>query len=244
VGQDEQVSGPRKLLLAAGLIILVVAIGSVPVPVPVPLANWRAPSAPLTGCPLLRKVYAHTVTSANHGSISALIIGDSWSAGLGLHDTDVTVATWLAADAGWNARIDAFSGSGFVNTTVCGDEKYAGRTSKLRVNDQNLVFQGGLNDVNTAGQVSQLAGDAADAIAKAAARAPATAIIVVGPPIVPARSAALVRAADADLATVCKAAGVTYVSTLGWQGEMQPDGLHPSAAGAKSYAAYVTARLR
>ena len=232
-------SGARRLLLAAALLLLVVAIGWEPV------RNWRTAARPLPKqCELFRNIYAHTVRAADHGSTSALVIGDSWSAGLKQPDTTITVATWLATDVGWDARIDAFSGSGFVNPGPCGDEKYAARTSEVRPTDENVVFQGGLNDVNTPGQEAQLAGDAAATLKKAAARAPTASIIVVGPPLVPARSDELVRAADRDLAAVCRSAGVTYVSTLGWKGPLLSDGLHPTAAGSKSFAAFIAARLR
>jgi acyl-CoA thioesterase I len=238
VGENKAVSGARKLLLAAACVILIVAIGWIPV------QNWRAGPAKQSGCELLRAIADHTVKSADHGMIPALIIGDSWSAGLGQPDTNVTVATWLAADLGWNARINAFSGSGFVNASACGDQNYALRTPRIQVTDRNVLFQGGLNDVNSVGQERKLIHAAAEVVAKAIARAPTAAIILVGPPYVPARSAALVKAADRDLAAVCRFAGVTYVSTLGWKGDLQPDGLHPSAAGSRSYAAYVAAKLR
>lgn len=164
-----------------------------------------------------------------------LVIGDSYSAGLGLDDA---ASSWPSRLAG-TVHVAGFSGSGFSRSaSPCGPVSFAARaTAALADSPASLVVvEGGLNDFDqtaaavTAGfdrLMSVLAGHR---------------VVVVGPVSAPAR-AGRVPAVDALLADLSASYGVDYVSTTALDLPYLDDRLHLTPAGHETFGDYVADRI-
>lgn len=164
-----------------------------------------------------------------------LVIGDSYSAGLGLGDPS---ASWPSRLPG-TVHVAGFSGSGFSRSaSPCGEVSFAARAAgAVREAGASLVVvQGGLNDVDqtptaiTAG-FERLMGALAGRT-----------VVVVGPVSAPAR-AGRVPAVDALLARLSASHGATYVSTTGLDLPYLEDRLHLTPAGHEAFGEYVARRV-
>lgn len=163
-----------------------------------------------------------------------VVIGDSWSAGLGLDDPD---DAWTSRIPG-RAHVDAFSGSGFSRfASPCDGAAFGDRAARAVAGGADLVLvEGGLNDVDQPLR-SVRAGFAA--VMRALDGAP---VVVVGPASAPARAHGVERV-DALLERLAEAHGATYVSTLGLTLSYLDDGLHLTAEGHRDFGDFVASEM-
>jgi acyl-CoA thioesterase-1 len=158
-----------------------------------------------------------------------VVIGDSWSAGLGLdHPAD----SWPSRLAG-SVHVAGFSGSGFsALASECGaGVSFAGRAGQvLRGGADLVVVEGGLNDYDRTD--AEIRAGFARLVAEVSA--PGRQVVVVGPATAPSRAGSVPRV-DALLAVLAARHGVAYVSTAGWRLPYLGDGLHLTAAGHRAF---------
>lgn len=150
-----------------------------------------------------------------------VVIGDSWSVGLGLADP---AASWPARLPG-SVHVAGFSGSGFSeHASECGPVSFADRARAALADGADLVVvEGGLNDYDQP--------DAAitSGFVRLVREVGARRLVVVGPADAPSRAAAVPRV-DALLAALCKEYAVPYVRTAGLGLGYLDDDLHLTAA--------------
>lgn len=155
-----------------------------------------------------------------------VVLGDSWSVGLGLDDPS---RSWPSRLPG-RVHVDGFSGSGFsAEASPCGALSYADRApAAVGSGAAVVVVEGGLNDW-----------DATDrAITAGFERLMRSLdgheVVVVGPAAAPARQRWMPRV-DALLADLSAHHGATYVSTGDLALGYLPDRLHPTASGQAAF---------
>lgn len=166
-----------------------------------------------------------------------VVIGDSWSAGLGLSDPS---GSWPARLPG-RVHVAGFSGSGFgAHASDCGAVSFADRApAAVAAGADLVVVEGGLNDY-----------DQPDADIRAGftrlmrelAAAHVHHVAVVGPATAPSRAAAVPHV-DALLAALCAKRGVPYVRTTGLRLPYLSDDLHLTPAGHQEFGDYVARQL-
>ncbi len=163
-----------------------------------------------------------------------LVIGDSWSVGLG---QDELTRSWAARLPG-RVHVRGFSGSGYsAGASECGAFSFHDRApTAVGVRPQIVVVQGGLNDYDQPGAaidrgfrslMADLAGQR---------------VVVVGPADAPARSGAVPRV-EAQLEVLCDLYGVPYVSTVDLELDYLDDRLHLTEEGHRAFGDAVAARL-
>lgn len=163
-----------------------------------------------------------------------VVLGDSYSVGLGLPDARLSWPTRLPG----RVQVFGFSGSGFgTASSPCPDASYADRVGRAARGTGLVVVEGGLNDF-----------DQPPAAVRAGLHEVLTAlqghrIVVVGPVRAPARARAVPRV-DRLLATECARAGVPYVSMTGLRLPYLADGLHLTAAGHRTFGNAVARAVR
>lgn len=163
-----------------------------------------------------------------------LVIGDSWSVGLGQDD--------LARS--WPARLDGevhvagFSGSGFsARASLCGAVSFHDRApTALGVRPSLVVVEGGLNDYDqpTAAIDAGFRALMADLAGQH--------VVVVGPATAPARAVAVPRVDD-QLAVLSAEYGVPYVQTSDLALDYLDDGLHLTTDGHVEFGDAVADRI-
>ena len=163
-----------------------------------------------------------------------VVIGDSWSAGLGL---DHPAASWPSRLSG-AVHVAGFSGSGFgAHASACARVSFAERApAAVRGGADLVVVAGGLNDYDQP-DAEIRAGFARLMRALAGQR-----VVVVGPAGAPSRAAAVPHV-DALLASLAERYGVVYVRTSGLRLDYLDDGLHLTAAGHQAFGDYVARQL-
>lgn len=163
-----------------------------------------------------------------------VVVGDSWSAGLGL---DHPVQSWPSRLPG-RVHVAGFSGSGFSEkASPCGPVSFADRAPEaLRGGADLVVVEGGLNDFDRS-RAEIKAGFARVLQATAAYRT-----VVVGPATAPARAAKVPRV-DRLLAHLSHRYGVAYLSMVDLTLPYLDDHLHPTAAGHATFGDAVAARI-
>ena len=151
-----------------------------------------------------------------------VVIGDSWSAGLGLENAG---RSWPSRLAG-RVHVAGFSGSGFSRgASTCSAVSFASRApAALRGGADLVVVEGGLNDY-----------DQPDATIRAGFERlmdtlDGRRVVVVGPAMAPSRATAVPHV-DALLAALSEQYGVSYVSTMSWDLPYLEDRLHLTEAG-------------
>ncbi|MGO4256146.1 SGNH/GDSL hydrolase family protein [Marmoricola sp. RAF53] len=168
-----------------------------------------------------------------HGERIA-VLGDSWSAGLGLARPE---SSWPARLPG-RTTVFGFSGSGFAaHASPCAGAAFGTRVARTARAADVVVVEGGLNDV-----------DQPDAAIRAGVRRVLRVlhghrVVVVGPAAAPARADRVPRV-DALLAAECARAEVTYVSTSGLRLPYLPDGLHLTPAGHRAFGDFVAREMQ
>ena len=154
-----------------------------------------------------------------------LVIGDSYSAGLGLNDP---VSSWPSRLAG-RVRVAGFSGSGFSrHASTCSDVSFATRARSAVRDGDLVVVEGGLNDYN------QPSADIRAGFDRLMTQLQGHRVAVVGPPSAPSRAHAVLRV-DELLADLSEEYGVAYVRTSGWSLPYLDDRLHLTPAGHRTF---------
>ena len=163
-----------------------------------------------------------------------VVIGDSWSAGLGLDRPD---SSWPSRLPG-AVHVAGFSGSGFsARAGECADVSFADRAPKaLRGGADLVVVEGGLNDydqpdADIRAGFARLMKDLAD-----------RRVVVVGPAMAPAR-AAEVPHVDRLLESLAASYDVGYVRTSGLHLPYLDDELHLTAAGHQQFGDFVAEQI-
>ena len=164
-----------------------------------------------------------------------LVIGDSYSAGLGLDDA---TASWPSRLPG-TVHVAGFSGSGFSRSaSPCGPVSFAARAPSALLDSAGplVVVEGGLNDFDQTPAAITAGFDRLMAVLGGHD------VVVVGPVSAPAR-AGRVPAVDALLARLSASYGVAYVSTTGLDLPYLDDRLHLTPAGHETFGDYVAERI-
>lgn len=163
-----------------------------------------------------------------------LVIGDSWSVGLGLRRPE---ESWPSRLPG-QVRVAGFSGSGFSATaSSCPQTSYADRARGALGDGADLVvLEGGLNDF-----------DQTDAAIRAGVRRvlrelQGERVVIVGPASAPDRASAVPRV-NALLARLAERAGVPYLDATGFELTYLADGLHLTPTGHRAFGDAVAAAL-
>ena len=163
-----------------------------------------------------------------------VVIGDSWSAGLGL---DHPAQSWPSRLPG-RVHVAGFSGSGFSEkASPCGRVSFADRAPAALANGADLlVVEGGLNDYDRSGAEIRAG------FARVMKYAAAYRTVVVGPATAPARAAKVPRV-DRLLGRLSEKYGVPYVSTVDLRLSYLDDRLHMTPAGHRAFGDAVAARI-
>jgi acyl-CoA thioesterase I len=163
-----------------------------------------------------------------------VVVGDSWSAGLGLDDP---MQSWPSRLPG-QIHVAGFSGTGFSeHASPCGRVSFADRApAALRGGADLVIIEGGLNDYDHS-RAEIKAGFARVMRAAAAYRT-----VVVGPATAPARAAKIPRI-DRLLAHLSKKYDVPYVSVVDLDLPYLDDRLHMTAAGHREFGDAVSERI-
>jgi len=174
--------------------------------------------------------------AADSGSgARVLVIGDSWSAGFALPHPE---RSWPVRLAG-RVHVDGFPGSGFsAGASGCAGVAYFERAATdLRPAPALVVVQGGLNDYDQPSAAIEAG------FHRLMSRLSNQRVVVVGPPMAPSRAAEVPRV-DRLLASLCKQAGVPYLSTVDLRLSYVADRLHPDQAGTDAFGDAVAAFVR
>ncbi len=163
-----------------------------------------------------------------------LVIGDSWSVGLGLDDLS---GSWAARLPG-EVHVRGFSGSGFsTGASGCGRVSFHDRApTAVGVRPALVVVAGGLNDVDQPDRAidhgfRELMADLA-----------AQRVVVVGPASAPRRATAVPRVDD-RLEVLAERYGVPYVRTSDLELDYLDDRLHLTEDGHRAFGDAVAERL-
>lgn len=163
-----------------------------------------------------------------------LVIGDSWSVGLGQDDLG---SSWAARLPG-EVHVAGFSGSGFsARASGCGRVSFHDRApTALGTRPQLVVVAGGLNDHD------QPAAAIGRGFRELMADLAGHRVVVVGPAAAPARSRAVPRV-DALLASLSEQYGVPYVRTSDLDLSYLEDRLHLTEDGHRDFGDAVADRI-
>jgi acyl-CoA thioesterase I len=163
-----------------------------------------------------------------------VVIGDSWSAGLGL---DRIASSWPSRLPG-AVHVAGFSGSGFSEEAgSCRGVSYADRApAAVRGGADLVVVEGGLNDYDVANA------DIRAGFARLMAELEGDRVVVVGPASAPSRAAEVPRV-DALLGRLSASYGVGYVRTSGLELPYLDDRLHLTPAGHEQFGDFVAREI-
>ncbi len=165
-----------------------------------------------------------------------VVIGDSWSAGLGLAQP---VRSWPSRLPG-RVHVAGFSGSGFsASASPCGPVSFADRAGAVVAGADLVVVEGGLNDWDHS-DAEIRAGFARLVEVLRAAGVPR--VVVVGPASAPSRAARIPHV-DALLAELSDQHGVGYVTTTDLDLSYLDDDLHLTYAGHAEFGDAVADRI-
>lgn len=216
----------RQLVGASAVVLLLSAFLAFYVP-------DRA-GAGLTRCQQHRSDSRERAGTVTGEGTRVLVIGDSWSVGLGQGDL---ARSWAARLPG-EVHVAGFSGSGFsARASTCGRVSFADRApTALGTRPQLVVVEGGLNDVDQS--TTEITGGFEALMAALAGRR----VVIVGPPLAPARAGAVPRV-DALLATLSSQYDVPYVRTTDLELTYLGDRLHLTEGGHREFGDVVTQRI-
>lgn len=169
------------------------------------------------------------------GGARIVVIGDSWSAGLGL---DRPVDSWPARLAG-RVHVAGFSGSGFSpGASSCRQVSFAVRApAAVRGGADLVVVEGGLNDVDQPD--AEIRAGFADLMRELRG----SRVVVVGPAAAPVRADRVPRVDDL-LAGLAKRYDVPYVRTSGLSLPYLDDRLHLTQAGHEQFGDFVAQQIQ
>jgi acyl-CoA thioesterase I len=194
----------------------------------------HARGAGRTPCERFAAASAQRAEQVTGSGERVVVVGDSWSAGLGL---DRPVQSWPARLPG-QIHVAGFSGSGFsAHASVCGRVSFADRAPRaLKSGADLVVVEGGLNDVDRS------RGEIKAGFVRLLRVASAYRVVVVGPATAPSRAAAVPRV-DRLLRHLSDRAGVAYVSTSDLDLPYLEDGLHLTVDGHRTFGDAVASRI-
>ena len=186
-------------------------------------------------CARLANVSAERAAADAGVGDSVVVIGDSYSVGLGL---DRPAQSWPAQLDG-RVHVAGFSGSGFSDrASGCDAASFADRAGEAIADGADLVVvEGGLNDFD------QSAAAISAGFARLMHALDGKRVVVVGPVLAPSRAGEVPRV-DRLLAGLARTAGATYIRTSGLELDYLDDRLHLTEAGHRDLGAYVAAALR
>ena len=166
--------------------------------------------------------------------LRVVVIGDSWSAGLGL---DRSVQSWPSQLPG-QVHVAGFSGSGFSEgASSCSEVSFADRApAALRTGADLVVVEGGLNDAD------QSDADIRSGFVRLMSELDGEQVVVIGPASAPSR-ASLVPRVDALLASLSARYDVPYVRTSDLQLPYLDDGLHLTPVGHEAFGDFVSGQI-
>jgi lysophospholipase L1-like esterase len=169
-----------------------------------------------------------------------VFLGDSYTIGTG-GTTPPGYAFRAGWAKGWDVRIDAMPGTGFLNTA--GKLTFAQRVpAVLRQQPYSVVVAGGINDYANFPN-AQIAAAAKRLFARLDASG--TQVIVLSPWLPPAFKNAVYRDLVARIATAARETHVRYIDTSTWltPALMSRDGIHPNERGYRTIAKKLALRL-
>jgi acyl-CoA thioesterase-1 len=210
--------------MAIGLVAVVAVAGL--------FVTSRAGADP-SRCAGFRSAAAERADLITGSGQDVLVIGDSYSVGLGVDAAD----SWPTRLPG-RVRVEGFSGSGFSrDASECGAVSYADRAPRALAYDARIVVvEGGLNDAD------QPRAAIRRGFARLIAELGHRRMLVVGPAPAPERAAA-VPAVDRELSRLSLRYGVGYLSMLDADLSYLDDGLHLTASGHDEFGDRVAAAL-
>lgn len=216
-----------RWLRAALLVVLVAATYVV---------TTQASGARPTRCEQFRADSVARAGDVTGNGERVVVIGDSWSAGLGLAQP---VRSWPSRLSG-RVHVAGFSGSGFsAEASPCGRVSFADRAPAVVRGADLLVVEGGLNDWDRT-DAEIRSGFAR--LMRSVRAAEVSRVVVVGPASAPSR-AAQVPHVDALLARLSRQYGVGYVSTADLDLPYLDDRLHLTATGHQLFGDSVARRI-
>ena len=209
------------------MIVLLIALLSV-------YAAARAGGAKPTRCERFTAASAARADDATGSGRRVVVIGDSYSAGLGLRDGADSWPTRLPGEV----HVAGFSGSGFApHASRCGRVSFADRApAALRGGADLVVVEGGLNDFDQPPAAIRLG------FRRLMTELEGHPVVVVGPVTAPSRASAVPRV-DELLATLAKRYDVAYVRTAHLELPYLSDRLHLTPAGHAAFGDFVAASL-
>jgi acyl-CoA thioesterase-1 len=166
-----------------------------------------------------------------------VVIGDSWSAGLGL---DRIAGSWPSRLKG-RVHVAGFSGSGFSEeASPCGEVSFADRARRAVGRGARLVVvQGGLNDWDRSDEEIR---QGYRRFMRFLRTADVRRVVVVGPAAAPSRASEAPRV-DALLRRLTERRGLTYVSTADLDLPYRRDRLHLTPTGHRQFGDAVARRI-
>ena len=191
-------------------------------------------SASLTTCERFAAASEARAEQVTGTGERVVVVGDSWSAGLGL---DRPVQSWPSRLPG-RVHVAGFSGSGFsARASRCGRVSFADRApSALRGGADLVVVEGGLNDFDRSRTEIE------NGFARLMAQVGDRRTVVVGPAPAPSRARAVPRV-DRLLSELSARYGVAYVSTADLELPYLEDRLHLTVKGHRLFGDAVAARI-
>ena len=185
-------------------------------------------------CARFASASAARAAADNGVGAPVVVIGDSYSVGLGL---DRPARSWPAELEG-RVHVAGFSGSGFSEgASGCGTVSFADRGADAVTGRPSLVVvEGGLNDFDQSSAAITTGFDRMMRVLEGQR------VVVVGPVLAPARAAAVPRV-DRLLAELAAQHGTTYVRTTGLRLDYLEDGLHLTETGHRELGRYVAEQL-
>ncbi len=230
-GPVDAAQGPARprlplVLLVTGLLLVLAVVGV-----------ERATGTKPTRCEQFAADSLARAEAVTGAGADVLVIGDSWTAGLGLDDP---VRSWPSRLPG-RVHVAGFSGSGFGSgASGCGPRVSFGARAAAALRSvppgTPVVVAGGLNDWDSS-DAEVIAG--LDRVLAATAGHPVT---VVGPAAAPARAAYVTRV-EGLLERLCAERDVRFVAVSDLRLDYLPDLLHLTPAGHAAFGDAVAARL-
>lgn len=213
------------LVTVAALVCALVATG---------VLATRARGADLSRCERFAAASVQRAGMVTGSGQRVVVIGDSWSAGLGL---DHPAQSWPSRLPG-RVHVAGFAGSGFSEkASSCGRVSFADRApAALRNGADLVVVEGGLNDFDRT-RVEIKAG-----FARVMRYAAPYRTVVVGPAMAPSRADAVPRV-DRLLSHLSGKYGVPYLSMVDLRLPYLPDRLHLQPAGHRIFGDTVAQRI-
>ena len=165
-----------------------------------------------------------------------VVIGDSWSAGLGLA---TPARSWPVRLVG-RVHVAGFSGSGFsAEASPCGAVSFADRAPAAVDGADLVVVEGGLNDYDRTDREIRAGFRRLVRVLRAA---DVPRVVVVGPASAPSR-ATTVPHVDALLGRLAAKRGIDYISTADLDLAYLDDRLHLTAGGHREFGDAVADRI-